>query len=198
MKNSIWKRLFIIFLALSMMLVPFCETLTPTAEAATKTAINKKAKKLYKKQINKIAAKGVVYVAYKYADVNGDGITDAMVEYFSGENGSGRHFTIYSYKNGKLIKLLDEDEYGLQKVIVYKKGIIIYYRGHGHEEYVYFKKTSTGKIRYFADKSRMLEDEWGYSHNLTKTAFDKRVKTIKSGSKKTYSVSKWAWKWPQQ
>jgi hypothetical protein len=198
MKNSMRKRIFTGILALAMLLVPLCETLTPTAEAATKAATNKKAKKLYKKQINKIIAKGVTSIAYKFADVNGDGITDAMVEYHTGKNGSGRHFTIYSYKGGKLIKLLDEDEYGLEKVIVRKKGIVLYYCGHGHEEYSYYKKTSTGKFRLTASKGRMLEAKWIYwnrsGKEVSKTAFNKLVKTITSGSKKTYSISSWTWK----
>ena len=199
MNNRMAKRVFVVFLVIALLLIPLCEPFTPTAEAASKATTNKKAKALYKKQIEKIKAKNVVYVCYKFADITGDGIVEAMIEYFTGKDGSGRKFVIYSYKKGKLVKLYSENEYGLQRISVYKKGVVMYNAGHGHEEYSYYTKSSSGKLKLVGSKGRMIGDgvEWIYrdksGKELTKAAFDKLVKKTKTGSKKTYSLSNWTW-----
>lgn len=198
MTKTLKKRILAAALALLMMLIPLAEVLTPTAEAATKAAINKKAKKLYKKQLDKLNRPDITYYVYKYIDVTGDGIVEALVEYHP-MGGSGRKFVIYSYKSGKLVKLCTIGEYGLDRLYIYKNGFIMHCAGHGHESYSYYKKTSDGKFRIVADKGRLMEEgaEWFYYNRqgsqVTKTTFDKLTRRIKAGSRKVLYPQKWTW-----
>lgn len=196
MKFTLRKRIFVVFLTLAMLLIPLCETLTPTAEAATKAATNKKAKKLYKKKVKELSKehKGV---SYKFMDVNKDGIIDVIIDYLNGNGAAwGNTFEIYTYKKGKLVKLLSTGGYFLEQMYVYKNGIVVYGDGRGREYYEYYKKTKTGKYQYVGEKYRRVYDvyeglawgEWSYSDKsgeiITKTAFKKLTKKVTSGKRK--------------
>lgn len=193
MKTTLRKRIFIVFLTLAMLVVPLCETLTPTAEAATKKATNKKAKKLYQKKINQLR-KSVGGVHYKYTDINRDGITDVMIEYWTGL-GANRDILIYTYKNGKLVNLFATSLYGMPKIIGYKGGVIVHILDgrHGWEYYRYYKKASSGKYSFVAEKGRPYPGaEWTYwvkgtsEESSTKAAFNRQIKKVKTGTRKYY------------
>ncbi len=198
MTKTLKKRILAAVLAALMLLIPLAEVLTPTAEAATKAAINKKAKKLYKKQLDKLNRPDITYYVYKYIDVTGDGIVEALVEYHPA-GGSGRKFVIYSYDAGKLVKLCTVGEYGLDRIYFYKNGFIMHTAGHGHEGCRYYKKSADGKFRMAAMKGRLSEDgaEWVYTNRhgneVTKATFDRLTRKIKAGSRKVLYPQKWTW-----
>ena len=182
---------------------------TVEAEAATKKATNKKAKKLYQKKIQQIIDESYTSIYYKYADINRDGITDVMI---SGRAGSSWELQIYTYNKGKLVQLYEERIRGAHgvKVIGYKGGFVVHFYGIGYydeigfDEYIYFKKISARKYKEVAIKTQ-CEDydygEWDYyaisgsSWKESQRAFDKQVKKIKTGTRKYYgSCYDWTYK----
>lgn len=177
-------------------------SVTASGKAESKASINKKAVNEYKAIVEEYSAFSTD-VNYIFADINGDGIKEGMIEYHKKSGGSERYFNIFSYKNKKLKRVLHDMEYGLDKVIVYrKKDLVIYGAGHGAEWYEYFK-LKKGKYVRVAEKTRasinggaLKNGKWGYytskAGNLVKAkkkAFKKRIKSIIKGKKKKYS--KW-------
>ena len=167
--------------------------------AESKAAKNKKAVALYEKEAKRINA-----WRPKYVDITGDGIKEALFYYRpKGRGGSGIDFVIYTYKNGKIKCILSDTNYGLIKIMVYKKSksFIAYGAGHGGEWYAYFKMKS-GEYKYIAEKSRraknggsMTNGPWYYStgngmsyKSLTKSQFNKKIKSIKKGKKTFHKV----------
>lgn len=163
-------------------------------------------KKLYKKKISSLKNKSS-YVSYKFTDIDGDGMQEMMIENHPGDKGSARHFQIYTCKKGKLVRTLSIMEYGLDCVTIYKKAksMVVYYVGHGHVSYEYFKKKS-GKYKLIASRGRMAiaggnptNGQWYYyskSGEIKKKAFSKLIKGMQSGEKKSYPVSKWKTVYP--
>lgn len=161
------------------------------AQAASK---NEKAHAVYDKKLSKLTN----LEGYRYADVTGDKVDEALVQTHEG-GGSGRVFRIYTYKNGKAKKILETAEYGLETITFYKKskGLILYGAGHGGEWYEYYK-LKNGKFKYLAGKSRVAEagggmynGPWNYykkTKTITKKQFKKRVNGVKKGKKKKVTL----------
>ena len=206
MKTTLRKKLFVVILILAMLVIPLCEPFTPISEAATKAATNKKAKKLYQKKINQIVNDSITGIYYKYADVNRDGITDVLI---SRRSGSSWELQIYTYNKGKLVQLYDESVRGAceVKAVGYKGGLIVHFSGIDyHSEvdfdiYYYYKKTSAGKYKYVATKDRKEGAKWSYyaengdNWSNSKAAFNKQVKKVKTGTRKSYgSCLNWNYK----
>lgn len=171
-------------------------------QAASESATNKKAHVLYNKKVNNLRKLGT-YVAYKYVDISGDGIHEALIEYHPNTGGSGRIFQIYTYKNGKMVRILNSREYGLSKVMVYAKSkSLVYYRaGHGGEGYCYYK-LKNGKYQLVASRGRVAyagggsyNGSWYYYNSkdkaITKTKFASLTKGMTTGSKKTMKIQNW-------
>ena len=165
--------------------------------AASKAANNKKAVALYEKK----AVKLTHLEAKKYVDITGDGVKEAIFYYHPSNAGSGRMFVIYTYKNGKIKKILNDSNYGLEKLIVYRKSksFIAYGAGHGNEWYCYYKMKS-GTYKEVAMKGRSYSSpsypNWyftkitnspykGNRKELTKAEFNAAIKGVKKGKKKT-------------
>ena len=168
--------------------------------AASKAKKNQAAVALYEKKAGKI----VNLEARKYVDITGDGVKEAIFYYHPKNSGSGRKLVIYTYKKGKIKKILSDGNYGLIKLIVYKKSksFIAYGAGHGNEWYRYFKMKN-GKYKEAAMKARtdpaFRKSAWyrtkitnspykGSRKELTVAEFNAAVKGIKKGKKKTVKM----------
>ena len=166
------------------------------ARAATKDAINKKAKTEFSKRLKN--AKGLEVL--KYADVTGDGIVEALLECHAG-GGSGRTFRLYTYthKTGKVTRVLTMGEYGLSRIYAYPKtkSLVLWGAGHGGEWYAYYT-LKNGKYTLLAQRARMSKaggsdknGAWSYSKlskDLTKAQFTKAIKGIAAGTRKTVKL----------
>lgn len=165
--------------------------------AASVKAKNAKAHKAYKKKMSSIA-KASMDCSYKYVDITGDGIHEALVS-----ANVGRDFYIFTYKGGKAKKILTGGDYGLSKITIYKgsKGIITYGGGHGGETYSYYKKKGSS-YKKVASRSRqsvngggMSNGPWYYyngkSGSINKAAFNKNIKGISKGKKSTINTINW-------
>lgn len=172
---------------------------TKVTHAASLSAKNQKAHTVYLKKLRKLGKNGA---SYKFVDLTGDGLHEALAEYDPGNMGSGRYFEIYTYKKGKAVRILKFAEYGLTKVMSYPKtkAVVIYCSGHGGEHYEYFRYKG-GKYSYVAGKGRSTmksSSSWNYyrsNNNYTsysQNTFLTKVKKLTVGKKKTYSV--WGWK----
>jgi len=136
--------------------------------------------------------------SYKYADVTGDGVHEALIS-----TNVGRDFYIYTYRSGKAKCILTGGLYGLNKLTVYKKtgAVTLYGAGHGGEQYAYFKYKS-GKYKKAASKSRVAKAGGGISNgpwyyysakgsSVKKSAFNKAIKGLAKGKKTTFNTLKW-------
>lgn len=174
------------------------------AEAASLSSKNRKAHILYDKKV-KAAKRISTSVQYKYADITGDGVHEAIIDYHPKNGGSGHYFCIYTYKNGKAKQLLKYGQYGLTKLSVYKKTktIVCYGAGHGGEWYS-FLKLKNGKYKEIAGKSRRgiaggwdKNMPWGYwkgnYQSITKKEYTSITQKMKKGKVKKYDLTKWGY-----
>ena len=187
-------------LALILLFTLFLTALPATAES--KTAKNKAAHALYTAIVQKLCGEGGD-VAYKYADVTGDGVDELLVEHHPMGNGSGREFEIHTYKSGSTKQILSHGEYGLEKVTRYSKtkALVLYCAGHGSEAYIYFKYKN-GKYSLVASKAREAKaggssrnGPWSYGNSsgksIKKADFTKKTNSLLKGSKKIWKKSTW-------
>lgn len=79
---------------------------TINISAASTQSVKSKAKKAYKNYVQKYLSSTVSYPdsRYKFYDINRDGIPEMFFNYRSGVRGG---YKIYTYKKGKIIKMLD-------------------------------------------------------------------------------------------
>lgn len=175
-------------------------TITVPVSAASKATKNKKATALYEKKAASISSKSMLE-SKKYVDLTGDGIKEAIFYYHPRNTGSGRKFVIYTYKKGKIKKILNDGNYGLENLIVYKKSksFIAHGAGHGGEWYRYYK-LSGGKYKKVATKRRVSvyggsfkNGPWSYFKgadwtDTNKSEFNTIIKSIKKGKKKNIKL----------
>lgn len=167
---------------------------TVAFSTATYASTNSKADVAYKKEVKKIA-KTVKSTWYKFTDITGDGVHEAII--FGKENyGSGNIWKIYTYKNSKAKLIFDGGEYGLDKIGVYKKTNSLYYHraGHGFESYVYMQ-LKNGKYEVVCAKSRSQNGgSWSYNNNqssISKSTYNNLVKKLAKGKEKKLYPLKW-------
>ena len=168
---------------------------TTIANASADTT-NRKADSAYKKEIRNFQ-KFVKSTWYKFTDITGDGIHEAIV-FGKTIGGSGNIWKIYTYKNGKVVNILDSSEYGLDKMVVYKKTKSFYYHraGHGSENYV-FMQLKNGKYQLVAVKGRPQDGtvKWSYSHGnneeISRNEYNKIIKKLKQGKAIKMNPLKW-------
>lgn len=129
---------------------------TVPVSAASKATKNKKAVALYEKKAKKLR-----YLEYKkYVDITGDGIKEAIFYYHPKNIGSGRRFVIYTYKNGKIKRILYDVNYGLMKMVVYKKSKTFIANGGGHgNTWDRYYKLSNGKYVELSREEFKSEDK---------------------------------------
>ena len=162
---------------------------------ATYASTNQKADAAYKKEIKKFS-KTVKSTWYKLIDITGDGVHEAIV-FGKSKYGSGNAWKIYGYKNGNVTLLFDGGEYGLDKIVVYKKTKSFYYHkaGHGFETYAYYQ-LKNGKYQLVCSKGRsqMEGSSWGYGDSqkeITKSQYKKLVNSLSKGKAKKLYPLKW-------
>ena len=172
--------------------------------AASQSTKNRRAHALYDKKVT-AARKISTSVRYKYFDITGDGVHEALIDYHPKSGGSGHYFCIYTYKNGKVKQLLKEGQYGLDKLTVYKKtGTVIGYgAGHGNEWFRVYK-LKNGKYRMIAGKGRrgpapavgsVKNGAWNYwksgYQSISKSKYSSIVSKLKKGKARKYELTKW-------
>lgn len=202
--RHICKMILSILLA-AVLLIPVSGYSAVDVQAASTSTKNKKAVKLYDKKTNTLKAKSQ-YVWYKYVDVTGDGVKEAVINYkLKTEGGSSSTVCVYKYSSGKIKRILKISNYGFSKVISYKKskGLVLYSAGHGSESYQYFKM-SGGKYKYKGMKSRIAKNggsyyngPWYYynasASRIKKAKFKSLINGIVSGKAKKTSTSTFIW-----
>ena len=198
------KKLFIILLAASLLAsVPVSSPLLRKVEAASAASKNRAAKKAYKK-IRKKLLKKSTGLSYKLCDLTGDGVYEMFVQYDPKTGGPSLQ-AVYTFRSGKAKKALGTRIYGLDKIYVYKKSksLILRGRGHGGEQYVYFKMSGR-KYKRAASRARQAiagghweNGPWYYysgsDRAISRSGFRSRIKGIKSGSCKTLKPLKWTY-----
>lgn len=138
-------------------LICTCFLALPQVQAATIAQTNKTADKKYNSKMKAIRKKSQFSIRYKYVDITGDGIHEALVEYKpKTQGGSSQTFDVYTYKSGKVKRILTTTEYGLSRCIYYRRAgsLIVYGTGHGGEWYRYYRLQSNGKYKYVTQKAR--------------------------------------------
>ena len=173
---------------------------TSSAQAASAVKVNRKADAKFNSKVQTIRKNSQFMVQYKYVDVTGDGIHEAVVEYKpKNMGGSAQKCDVYAYKNGKVKRILSTEEYGLTKCIFYKKSgsLIFYGSGHGGEWYSYYKLKSNGTYKYVAERSRqalagggMWDGPWQYysaDKKITVSKFNSLTRKLQAGKKSSFS-----------
>lgn len=169
----------------------------PAADAASKASINNKADALYMKKVQRLK-KDVKSVWYKFTDITGDDIHEAVI-FGKAITGSGNYWKIYTYKGGKTKLLFDGGEYGLDKLVVYKKTKSFYYHraGHGWEATIFYQ-LKNGKYKQVAGKGRSFQGvrpgKWSYNNGkkaISKSAYNKLIRKYKRGKAAKMNPSKW-------
>ena len=174
------------------------EVITVSPLKASISKKNSKARKKYNSYLKKIK-KRYGGVSYAMLDLTGDGIVDLIADYIS-ERGSGNYFKIYTCKSGKLKCIYDGGEYGLGKLLFYKKTktLIMKTEGHGGQSVSYYKYNGK-KFKEVASAGRHMNDyseeysDWGYTdmrsyEEIGKSEFNSIVKPLKKGSKKVIKL----------
>lgn len=177
----------------------------PGVQAATVAQTNKKADQKFNSKMKSIRKNSQFSIRYKYVDITGDGIHEALVEYKPKTQGdSSQKFDVYTYKSGKVKRILTTTEYGLSKCTYYRQAgsLIVYGAGNGREWYRYYKLQSNGKYKYITQKTRtaiaggsVSNGPWQYykgGSTLTKITA-KKFNNLNAGLKKgkRLAFSKW-------
>lgn len=162
-------------------------------EAAT----NKAADACFTKKITSMKDSGkYTSILYKFADITGDDLHEALILAHPKNGGSASAFRILQYDNGKLNSLLSYNIYGLSRIITYKENgtFILFTEGHGGKSYRSFEMKKQ-IYNLVASKSAGSSGPWTYYNRddkkISKSEYNKLVKGIKSGKRVTLNVDKW-------
>ena len=190
MKKNIQTLLFLVLLV-AMICFP--------VEAASKAETNRVADALYMDKVQEMKS-NVQSIWYKFTDITGDGIHEAMI-FGKTIGGSGSLWKIYTYKAGTAKIVFDGSEYGLDKLVVYKRTKSFYYHREGHGwEATFFYQLKNGRYKEVARKTRNNNDKglkgggWGYKDSkkrISKVAYNKLIKKYKKGKATKMNTSKW-------
>lgn len=167
--------------------------------AASITKQTKKAKKLYKKKIKEIYWYSELY-DYKITDICGSKVPELIVDYTPQGEKHGT-LVIFTYKNGKIKKILEDRSDNL-KIYCYKKSnlLITFWSYHDYQTYCYFKYTNGKyKLKLTRDHNLIYDelDDWHYhdakENDISKATFTKRLKKLQKGKIKDLHADKWKW-----
>lgn len=165
-------------------------------------AKNKKAHKAYQKQLKKDKKKycsGKEKLKYAYKDLNGDGVDELITEPGFGYLSQ----IIYTYKSGKVKKVVEAGQGEFTKY--YKKSkVLLYYGGHGDyesDEYYKFNGNKYKRVAYkediFSYDNETDEETHTISYYVNGRNVDKSVyvayvkKLIKGDNAKSFRKLKW-------
>ena len=193
----------ILFYILGLILI--CLFVIPDVQAASVATLSRKADAAFDKKLKSISSKSQNSLRYRYVDITGDKIHEALVEYKpKTQEGSGETFDVYAYSNGSVKRILTIKEYGLSRCIFYKKTktLILYSAGHGGEGYGYYQMKKNGNYRFVASKGRNAiagggtdNGPWQYfkantattATKITAKQFRSLTAKLKSGTKNSFS-----------
>jgi hypothetical protein len=150
---------------------------------------NKDAHAAYEKQIKYYKRLGYRDITYKYADITGNKVDEAVVRYTGKKGDNKQYLRILGY-SGKINRLLlYKDSPTMQKLLVYKKtdSFILYSTKAGSESYTYFTIVGS-KYAKVASKTRVTgtqkKQDWKYYDSEGNKIAQDRFKAITSPLKK--------------
>lgn len=202
MDMSYWKRY--ILVAVCAAFVALFATAAVRVDAASLITINSKANAKYAKKVKSLVSSGnYKTVEYKFTDITGDGINEALLLLSPKNSGSTVIFRIFDYdtSTGKIKRILNCNGKYLEKLLVYKsnKTFILEYSGKGAKSYEYY---SMKKGVYVLDAYKLRpasSSVWQYYNSsdqrITEAAFKKLIKGTKVGKRtiiktSTFSIAK--------
>ncbi len=193
-KNTVFLFMLFVFAMVLANAAPTEQSRVNAASVAKKT---KKAKKLYNKKLQKIYSNSEFY-SYKITDIYGDKVPELLVDYSPAGESYGT-FEIYTYKNGKISRMLEADSTNLNMTSYKKsKSLVLSTTYHGYVEYSFYT-VKKGKYRLLAYRHHNEDmgeyDIWYYKNakgeDISKSSFLKKVKGVRKGKKKTLDPGKW-------
>lgn len=144
-------------------------------------------------------------VDYALSDVTGDGAVELLAACFPTEDGgSGSLYLIYTATNNNhdIEKLLETTGYGLEKILCYKESesLVLYFAGHGHESYDYFRMEDGG-YEYVASKGREMTEDgdesdeswvyWSDSAEISESDFYDIIAGMEDGQVTEVNYNDW-------
>lgn len=190
-KSTALSRIFITMLLL--VFTVFSPFFMKTARADSASAVNRRALTAYQKKYNTLRRQSR-YIANRHLDVTGDGVQELLVERLPG-GGSGYILEIYTYKNGTVRQILAHSEYGLEKIVIYKKtGTLVFYgAGHRGVSWARYFRLRSGKYRLTAEKHNG-GGSWKYFVNdrkASKSNYNNTTTSLKKGKSYYTRVERW-------
>ena len=196
MNMSYWKRY--ILIAACAAFAVFFAAAAVRVDAASVISVNARANAKYSKKVKSLLDSGNYRtVEYKFTDITGDGINEALLLLTPKKSGSTVVFRIFDYdtSSGKIKRILNYRGKYLKKLLVYKtnKTFILEYSGKGAKEYDYF---SMKKGIYVLDAYKLRPASssiWQYYNKdgkrISEADFKKLIKGVKYGKRTIIKTS---------
>jgi hypothetical protein len=193
---SYWKRY--ILVAVCAAFVALFSTVAVRVDAASVISVNTKANAKYVKKVKSLINSGnYKNIEYKFTDITGDGINEALILLSPKKSGSTVTFRIFDYntETGKIKRILNYRGKYLKKLLVYKsnKTLILEYSGKNAKEYNYF---TMKKGVYVLDAYKLRPASsilWQYydknNKRITETAFKNLINGVKYGKRSIIKTS---------
>ena len=167
-------------------------------------AKNAKAHKAFKRVLKTMGDSQVTsYIYYRYVDMTGDKVDELLVTHDDISHAARTVINVYKYKKGKAVRVADLNEYGVNKLVMYKKtkAFIIACEGHGNKTCDYYKYSKKrGKFVRVASKGTYMNEygnygSWAYSGKnsaISKARFNAIVKKLKKGKRvNLWNLGRW-------
>ena len=190
MNMSYWKRY--ILIAVCAAFAVFFAAAAVRVDAASVISVNARANAKYSKKVKSLLDSGNYRtVEYKFTDITGDGINEALLLLTPKKSGSTVVFRIFDYNTatGKIKRILNCRGKYLEKLLVYKsnKTLILEYSGKGAKEYDYY---SMKKGAYVLDAYKLRpasSSVWQFYNKdgkrISESDFKKLIKGVKYGKR---------------
>ena len=190
MNLSYWKRY--ILAAVCAAFVAFFAAAAVRVDANSVISVNSRANAKYSKKVKSLLDSGNYRtVEYKFTDITGDGINEALLLLSPKNAGSTVVFRIFDYDTatGRIKRILNYRGKYLEKLLVYKtnKTLILEYSGKGAKEYDYF---SMKKGVYVLDAYKLRpasSSVWQFYNKdgkrISESDFKKLIKGVKYGKR---------------
>ena len=166
-------------------------------------ALKKKLKSMKETAKNSRDAWQLTLQTYTFYDVDGDGVNELLTESGSSKTRE-KNLKIYSYRKGKVKKMLDRTEYGVVSVKSYDqtRSMVLHLRGNGTEEYRYYDLGSSGYSKKASQRRRSAaagaysDGQWFYYSSgdydtLTQSEYNKVTAAMKKGKSRITKQSDW-------
>lgn len=197
MNMSYWKRY--ILVAVCAAFAAFFAVAAVRVDAASVISANSKANAKYSKKLKSLLDSGNYRgIEYKFVDITGDGINEALFLLAPKKSGSTVVFRIFDYDSatGKIKRILNCRGKYLKKLLVYKsnKTFILEYSGKGAKEYDYY---SMKKGVYVLDAYKLRpasSNVWQYYNKngkqISESSFNTLINGVKYGKRTIIKTAK--------